>query len=125
MTSMKAVVVDRFGGPFRVAELPVPETTAGQVLVDVEAAGLNPTDWQFADGALRELILAVVPMVIGSDAAGEGVAVGTGAAVHGTSRRIDKARSSCRQSHALTSKPPRVLEQASAGHTDGKTVVIP
>jgi NADPH:quinone reductase-like Zn-dependent oxidoreductase len=76
MTSMKAVVVDRYGGPFRVAELPIPEPAPGQILVRVEAAGLNPMDWQFAAGAVREVIPAVFPMVIGSDAAGEVAAVG-------------------------------------------------
>jgi NADPH2:quinone reductase len=76
MTSMRAVVVDRYGGPFRVAELPIPETGPGEILVRVEAAGLNPMDWQFAAGAFREFIPGVFPMVIGSDAAGEIAAVG-------------------------------------------------
>ena len=76
MTRMKAVVVDRYGGPFRVAELPISETAPGQILVRVEAAGLNPMDWKFADGAFREVVPAVFPMVIGSDAAGEVAAVG-------------------------------------------------
>ena len=88
MTSMKAVVVDRYGGPFRVAELPMPEATPGQILVRVEAAGLNPVDWQFADGALRELIPAVFPMVIGSDAAGEVAAVGESVSRFGVGDKV-------------------------------------
>jgi NADPH:quinone reductase-like Zn-dependent oxidoreductase len=76
MSTMKAVVVDRYGGPFRVAELGIPEATPDQILVRVEAAGLNPMDWEFANGIARGQLPAVFPMVIGSDAAGEVVAVG-------------------------------------------------
>ncbi|MET9469168.1 NADP-dependent oxidoreductase [Streptomyces sp. NPDC006544] len=47
---MRAVVVDGFGGPERVAvvRVPLPRPAAGQVRVRVRAAGLNPVD-----GAVR------------------------------------------------------------------------
>jgi NADPH:quinone reductase-like Zn-dependent oxidoreductase len=90
MTNMKGIVVDRYGGPFRVAELGIPETRPDEILVRIEASSLNPMDWKFAAGALRERVPAVFPMVIGSDAAGEVAAVGesvsrfsTGDQVHG------------------------------------------
>jgi NADPH:quinone reductase-like Zn-dependent oxidoreductase len=56
MGSMRAVIVDSYGEPFQVAKLPIPEARPGQILVRVEAAGLNPMDWRFAVGDFRELI---------------------------------------------------------------------
>jgi NADPH2:quinone reductase len=85
---MKAVIVDQYGGPFRVAELPVPETTPGQILVRVQAAGLNPMDWKFADGVFRDSVPAVFPMVIGSDAAGEVTAVGESVSRFGVGDKV-------------------------------------
>lgn len=45
-TTMRAVLHDRYGGPevLRVAEVPVPGPRAGELLVRVHAASLNPAD---------------------------------------------------------------------------------
>ena len=45
---MKAIVQERFGPPdvLRLADVDVPEIGAGEVLVRVHAAALNPYDWQ-------------------------------------------------------------------------------
>ena len=54
MTSkhMKAIRQHQFGGPevLRYEEAPVPELKAGEVLVRVHAAGINPPDWYLRDG---------------------------------------------------------------------------
>jgi NADPH:quinone reductase-like Zn-dependent oxidoreductase len=44
---VKAVVQDRFGPPevLRLADAGVPVAGAGEVLVRVRAAALNPADW--------------------------------------------------------------------------------
>lgn len=49
---MKAVKIDRFGGPevMQIADLPVPEPHSGQVRVKVEAAGLNYADLMIRKG---------------------------------------------------------------------------
>jgi NADPH:quinone reductase-like Zn-dependent oxidoreductase len=49
---MKAIVQDRFGPPevLRLAETGVPEVGAGDVLVRVHAAALNPADWHIVRG---------------------------------------------------------------------------
>ena len=41
---MKAIRVKQFGAPaeMRLAEVPVPQPEAGQVLVRIHAAGVNP-----------------------------------------------------------------------------------
>src|SRR5882724_1200173 len=49
---MKAIVQDRFGPPevLRLADTGVPEVGAGDVLVRVRAAALNPADWHIVRG---------------------------------------------------------------------------
>ena len=49
---MKAVRLHEFGGPevLRYDDVPVPEPTAGEVLVRVHAVGVNPPDWYVREG---------------------------------------------------------------------------
>jgi NADPH:quinone reductase-like Zn-dependent oxidoreductase len=56
-------------------DLPIPEIGAGEVLIRVRAAGVNPFDWKVADGALEDQMKHRFPLIPGFDAAGviEGV----------------------------------------------------
>jgi NADPH2:quinone reductase len=61
---MRAVVYERFGGPevLELQTLPTPEPGAGQLLVAVHAAGVNPVDAQNrADGAWAAIQPPVTP----------------------------------------------------------------
>jgi NADPH:quinone reductase-like Zn-dependent oxidoreductase len=64
--------------PPRVEDVPVPEPAAGEVLVRVDCASLNPVDWKIADGKYRFLVKGGLPRTMGSDFAGEIVAVAAG-----------------------------------------------
>ncbi|MFJ9416903.1 MULTISPECIES: NADP-dependent oxidoreductase [unclassified Streptomyces] len=75
---MRAVAVSAFGEQPQLMELPQPEPGPGEVLVRLAAAGLNPIDWKLADGKFGSAVPAVFPLVLGSDGAGEVLAVGTG-----------------------------------------------
>src|SRR5579871_5693661 len=50
--SMRAIVIKRYGGPevLAIEERPDPEPTAGQVLVEVKAFGLNHAEVYFRKG---------------------------------------------------------------------------
>ncbi len=82
---MKALVQDRFGPPdvMRLAETGMPEVGAGDVLVRVHAAALNPADWHILRGDPLIARLMGVGLtrpkarVAGIDAAGVVEAVGT------------------------------------------------
>jgi NADPH:quinone reductase-like Zn-dependent oxidoreductase len=54
----------------------VPEPGAGEILVRVHAAGMNPFDWKVAEGALEGVVEHRFPVVMGSDGAGVVEAVG-------------------------------------------------
>lgn len=81
--AMQAIAVDEFGGRARLKDAPVPEPAAGEVLVRVRAAGVNPFDWQVADGVLKDSMDHTFPLILGFDAAGtvERVGAGVGAGV--------------------------------------------
>jgi NADPH:quinone reductase len=75
---MKAIQVHEFGGPevLKVGEVPTPKPEAGQVLVRVHAAGVNPYDTYMRAGTYA--IKPPLPYTPGSDAAGVVEAVGSG-----------------------------------------------
>jgi NADPH:quinone reductase len=76
---MRAVVYERFGGPevLELRDWPRPEPAAGQLLVAVHAAGVNPVDGQNrADGTWARIEPPVIP---GYDFSGVVEEVGDGA----------------------------------------------
>ena len=75
---MKAILVRQFGGPevLKLEEVPTPKPQAGQVLVRVHAAGVNPYDTYMRAGTYA--IKPPLPYTPGSDAAGAVEAVGPG-----------------------------------------------
>src|SRR5262245_61930092 len=85
MSFMKAMVLDRPGERLRLAELPVPEPGAGQVLVRVRACAVCRTDLHVVDGELTEPKLPIVP---GHEIVGEAVRAGPGVDRFGAGQRI-------------------------------------
>jgi NADPH:quinone reductase-like Zn-dependent oxidoreductase len=62
----------------RVEDVPAPEPAAGEVLVRVRCASLNPVDWKIATGSFRLLVKGGLPRTMGSDFAGRIAAIGPG-----------------------------------------------
>jgi NADPH2:quinone reductase len=75
---MKAIRVHEFGGPevLKLEEVPTPRPAAGQVLVRIHAAGVNPYDTYMRNGVYA--IKPPLPYTPGSDGAGTVEAVGEG-----------------------------------------------
>jgi len=71
---MRAVVCSEFGGELRIEEREAPVASAAQVVIEVEAAGLNYVDALFVRGEYQ--IKPPLPFVPGGEAAGRVVAVG-------------------------------------------------
>ena len=73
---MRAFVLDRYGGPSSASlrDVPKPSPGAGEVLVRVEAAGLNPVDYKIREGKLRAVVRLSLPQVLGNELAGVVVA---------------------------------------------------
>jgi len=77
---MKALVANAYGPPsaLTVTDMADPEPAAGEVLVAVEAAALNPFDLKVMTGAVRDFNPIEFPYIPGMDAAGTIAAVGPG-----------------------------------------------
>src|SRR5437868_3429996 len=74
---MKAVRIERYGKEevVEIAEVERPKPGAGQVLVKVKAAAVNPVDWKIRDG-LGEMFGLKPPLILGCEVAGTVEAVG-------------------------------------------------
>jgi NADPH:quinone reductase-like Zn-dependent oxidoreductase len=77
----RAVRFDSYGGRevLDVRDVPTPRPAAGEVLVEVRAAGINPGEAIIRSGALHDLLPATFPSGQGTDFAGTVVELGGGA----------------------------------------------
>jgi len=80
MRTMKSVCIYSYGGPEVLVyeDAPRPHPDAGEVLVRVHAAGINPVDWKIREGHLKEMLHHTFPLVLGWDVSGVIEALGTG-----------------------------------------------
>lgn len=74
--TMKAAVVEKFGAPLALREVPVPAPGPGQALVQIIASGVCHTDLHAADGDWP--VKPVLPFTPGHEGAGVVVALGPG-----------------------------------------------
>jgi NADPH2:quinone reductase len=75
-TAMKAIQIHETGGPevLTLADLPIPQPGPGQVLIRVEAVGVNFIEVYFRNGVYK----AALPLTLGSEAAGTVEELGPG-----------------------------------------------
>ena len=69
---VKAFGFDQYGGPEvqQYLDLDMPKPMAGELLIEVRAAAVNPVDWKVRAGLLKERNPITLPGVLGSEAAG-------------------------------------------------------
>src|SRR2546421_628932 len=75
---MRAIAIDAYGGQERlqVMDLPIPEVGPDDVLIRVQAAGVNPADVNFREGRYAQMMPLSFPAIMGSDFAGTVARVG-------------------------------------------------
>jgi NADPH:quinone reductase-like Zn-dependent oxidoreductase len=80
MEKMEAVRIHQYGGPeeLKVEEVPRPQAAAGEVLIRVHAAGVNPVDWKIRAGYLKDFMPVPMPFIPGIDVSGVVEATGPG-----------------------------------------------
>ncbi|MEA2767944.1 MAG: hypothetical protein QOD93_906 [Acetobacteraceae bacterium] len=77
--TMRAVAIDRFGGPdvLKVGMLPVPSPDADEVLIAVHTAGVGGWDADIRAGWWPDSVDPHFPLVLGTDGSGNVAAVGS------------------------------------------------
>ncbi|WP_324699816.1 NADP-dependent oxidoreductase [Novosphingobium sp. RL4] len=76
---MKGYILDRYGKgqTLRLGDLPDPVPSADEVLVEIQATGLNQLDGKIRDGAFKPILPYKPPFVLGHDLAGVVLSVGS------------------------------------------------
>lgn len=78
---MKAAQINEYGGKEvlkTVPDAPKPVAGAGQVLIEVHAAAVNPFDWKVREGYMKEMAPLRFPATLGGDFAGVVAEIGEG-----------------------------------------------
>ena len=136
---MKALIRDRYGLPdvLEVREVEQPVPGEGEVLVRVHAASINDWDWGLLQEPTIPILRSAPKPILGSDIAGEVVALGSGVQrlrvgdqVHGDLSRMGSggwggfAEYVCARERSLVLKPAQMtFEQAAALPQAGQLAV--
>jgi len=116
--TMKAAVVERFGEPLVVREVPVPQPGPGQALVEIIASGVCHTDLHAADGDWP--VKPTLPFIPGHEGSGNVVALGPGVTHLKEGDRVGIAwlHSACGHcSFCLSGWETLCLEQKNSGYS--------
>jgi len=76
---MQAIAVKEYGAAPELTDVPDPQPGPGQVLIKIDAAGMNPMDRMISSGGWKDVMPATFPLVLGADLAGVVETVGEGA----------------------------------------------
>ncbi|MHB8490328.1 MAG: NADP-dependent oxidoreductase [Candidatus Dormibacteria bacterium] len=89
-TSMRAVRFHEYGPPSTLAvdDIDRPDPKAGEVLIRVHAAGVNPIDWKLRAGYLQQYMPLTLPHTAGLDVAGTIAALGEGVTGFAVGNRV-------------------------------------
>jgi NADPH:quinone reductase-like Zn-dependent oxidoreductase len=92
---MKAIRIHNYGGPevLQYEDAPRPKPQAGEVLVRVHAAGVNPIDWKVREGHMKDFWPHKLPLIPGWDLSGVVEEVGPGPAAAGRFKKGDEVYS--------------------------------
>jgi NADPH:quinone reductase-like Zn-dependent oxidoreductase len=93
--TMKAIRIHNYGGPevLQYEDAPRPKPQAGEVLIRVHAAGVNPIDWKVREGHVKDFWSHKLPLILGWDLSGAVEAVGPGPAPAGRFKKGDEVYS--------------------------------
>ena len=89
---MKAVQLHGYGGVDQLVyeEVPIPVAGAGEVLVKLSSASVNPIDWKVRSGARQKDFPQVMPAILGRDVSGIVQAVGSSVHNFKVGDRVEK-----------------------------------
>lgn len=127
---MKTAYIERYGNNdvVKIGELPKPEVSANDLLVEVKAASVNPVDFKIRDGKLKQVIKFKFPLPLGNDLSG--VVVATGAAVTKFKKgdevfaRLDKDRIGAFAEFAVVNADNAALKPINLSHVEAASIPL-
>lgn len=111
-TTQKSLVLPAEGLPYTVAETAVPRPGPDDVLVKIEATGINPFEWKVATPIFSWLIPGY-PFITGTDGAGVVVEVGENVSKFTTGDRMYALWTSILKEHVLIRLNPTASSKVS------------
>jgi alcohol dehydrogenase len=128
MKNTKAARIHEYGGPevVQVEDLSLADPQPGEILIRVQAAGVNPIDWKIRSGYMQKVIPLTLPFTLGVDfsgvveSAGDGVAdLKVGDEVYGQAGVVNKGSGSfeeyCVAKAKTVAAKPRGLSDVETG----------
>jgi NADPH:quinone reductase-like Zn-dependent oxidoreductase len=122
--TMRAVRFHQYGGPEQLVleRIPCPQPLAGEVLIRVHAAGVNPIDWKVRQGLFKNVRSIPLPSIPGNEFAGTIAQPGAGVtafqpgqAVYGRSGKGTYADYTIAAADSLIPKPRNIsFDQAAS-----------
>lgn len=80
---MKAMLIHKYGQKnMQLENVPIPEISYDDVLVEIHAASINPVDFKIRDGKLKPLINYKMPLILGNDFSGTVLKTGKNVALY-------------------------------------------
>ena len=124
---MKALWIQQHGpvDQLKVSELPAPTIKPGEVLVKVEAAGINPSDVGSVEGRFAH---AVLPRIVGRDFAGtvvDGAPELVGTKIWGTGGDLGIDRDGTHSEHLAIPRDAAARRPANLSAVEAATVGVP
>src|SRR5260370_9033542 len=122
MATMKAVRIHTYGGleVLRYEDAPRPVPAAGEVLIKIHAAAVNPVDWKVRAGHLKDMLKYQLPLIPGWDPAGviEDVGADLARPNHGDEvyTRPDISRDGTYAEYITVREPTATLKPKSLDH---------
>src|SRR5260370_25768498 len=130
MGKMKGGGIQTYGGPevLRYEDAPGPVPAAGEVLIKIHAAAVNPVDWKVREGHVKDMLKYQLPLIPGWDAAGviEDVGADVARLKHGDEvyTRPDISRDGTYAEYITVREPEVALKPKSLDHVHAAAIPL-
>src|ERR1700758_4310461 len=125
---MKAIRIHKYGGPevLRYEDVVVPAPGAGELLIKVQAASVNPLDWKTRAGYLKDFFPHTMPFIPGWDGSGIVEAVGSGVTQfkQGDEVYAKTNRDGTYAEYAIVTEPEAALKPKSVDHVQAAAIPV-
>src|SRR6266436_4430506 len=128
--TMKAIRIHNYGGPevLQYEDAPRPKPQAGEVLIRVHAAGVNPIDWKVREGHMKDFWPHKFPLILGWDLSGVVEELGRGVSRFkigdGVYSLPDPTRDGAYADYIVVREPELALKPKSLHHPRAATVPL-